>query len=322
MRKRLASLLLASLALSGCASGDATELSVEYDTSGFKIHEVDPRYYDAESRVIDLEDPDTKVDENGAVISADPQTGEPQFHPVGAAQYGLMVFASYQRERNPEYLHRAVGNAQALIDNGEEVDGALWYSYPFSFALGGEAANTIQPPWYSGMAQGQALSLFVRLYEHDGQEKWREAAEKTFESFFVEKRADSPWFTLVDDGNLWFEEYAGNTDPLLVINGHNFALFGLYDYFVLTGDQRAEKFFDAGATTILNVFDEFRVPGGVSSYCVQDQRCLDENGWPSKKYHMIHIQQLEMLADITKEAKFDEHAEQLREDFNDPSIPL
>jgi hypothetical protein len=322
MLRRLVVFLLAVSALAGCASGSSAKLSDEYASDGFKIREVSPRYYDAEQRSVDLGDPSKTLDGGGAVIAKDPATGAPQFHAVSAAQYGLFALAAYDRDGNAEYLRRATGNAQALIDNAEERDGALWFPYPFDFALGGEEANTIRAPWYSGMAQGQALSLFVRMYEHDGDQKWRDAAENTFNSYFVEKRDDGPWFTLVHDGHLWFEEYAGNTDPLLVINGHNFALFGLYDYFQLTHDERAEKFFDGGATTVLDVFDQFRVPGGVSNYCVQEQRCQDADGWPSAKYHMIHIQQLEMLADITGDKRFDKDAQTLRADFYDATIPL
>lgn len=306
----------------GCTSTGQGEFSTEYVISDFEIHEVESRYYDAEERAVDLDDPDQVVDDNGALVYTDPESGEVEFHPVSTAQYGLFTLAAHDREGDPEHLRRARANAQALLDNAEELDDTLWFPYPSDFALGGDSANTIRSPWYSGMAQGQALSLFVRLYEHDGQEKWREGAEKTFHSFLIEKRADGPWFTLVDDDHLWFEEYAGNTDPLLVVNGHNFALFGLYDYFVHTGDHQAEELFDAGATTTLDIFPDFRVPGEASNYCVQEERCLSGDGWADEKYHMIHIQQLEMLGDITQESQFDEYAELLREDFYDPTIPL
>lgn len=310
------------MVVAGCSREPSAEISADFAASGYEISEVSPRYYDAEGRDVELDDPTTALDANGAVVRIDPETGETGFHPVGAAQHGLFALAEYDREGDEELYRRAEANAQALIDNAEESADAWWWSYNFDFALGGDEANTIVAPWWSGMAQGQALSLFVRMYEHDGDEKWRDAADKTFASFFVEKRDDGPWFTLVHDGDLWFEEYAGNTDPLLVINGHNFALFGLYDYFVLTGDERAERFFDAGATTVLEAFADFREPGDISHYCVQEQRCLDEDGWPSAKYHMIHIQQFEMLADITGDDRFDECARQLRDDFYDPTIKL
>lgn len=321
MLRRVLALLGALLVLTGC-SMSVPEFGAEYRADGLTITEVSPRYYDAEERAVDLQDPERTIDADGAVIAADPVTGAPQFHPVGAAQYGLYALAQYDREGGAELLRRAVANGRALIAHAEVIDGAMWFPYPFAFALGGDAANTIRPPWYSGMAQGQALSLFVRLYEHDGDQRWRDAAEQTLQSYYVEKNDQGPWFTLIDNEHMWFEEYAGNTDPLLVINGHNFALFGLYDWVVLTGDDRAERMFDAGATTVLDVFDTFRVPGGISRYCVQAERCLDEDGWFSAKYHMIHIQQLQMLADITGDERFDRDAELLAQDFFDPSIPL
>ncbi len=61
----------------------------------------------------------------------------------------------------------------------------------------------------------------------------------------------------------------GDVEPLLVFNGHIFALYGLYDYAMLTGDAHAIDFFDGGATTIRNHIDTIRVPGGISYYCAR-----------------------------------------------------
>jgi hypothetical protein len=40
----------------------------------------------------------------------------------------------------------------------------------------------LAPPWYSMMAQGQALSLFCRLSQLPGEERWLAAADATFGS--------------------------------------------------------------------------------------------------------------------------------------------
>ncbi|WP_448073235.1 D-glucuronyl C5-epimerase family protein [Georgenia yuyongxinii] len=301
-------------------------LSTSYRTSGFLLREIEPRPYDAERRDLDLADPEVEIDEDGVVVmwaGVDGKAnGERWVHPVATAQYALHALASYHREGGAEYLRRATANAEALLAHGKLREGALWFPYDRDYVLGGVGNNVIRAPWYSGMAQGQALSLFVRMYEETGSQKWRKAADRTMESFLVERDgATGLGFALVEDGNLWFEEYAGNTEPLLVINGQNFALFGLYDYYVLTEDPRAAALFDAGATTVLEVFEDFREPGEISRYCVDGDVCEGER-WQTDVYHMIHIHQLRLLGLITGEPQFERDAKILREDYFDPWLDL
>ena len=60
-----------------------------------------------------------------------------------------------------------------------------------------------------------------------------------------------PWTLFVDrHGYLWFEEYAGDTKPLLVLNGHMFAIFGVWDYYQLTQSAKAKRLFDGGVTLL------------------------------------------------------------------------
>lgn len=98
-------------------------------------------------------------------------TGVPMFkkagkvydHPVRQAQDGLAALESYRISKDPRYLTQAQLDAQRLLDRKVQRDSGFFFPYPFDFALHGKVANTIRAPWYSGMAQGQALSLFTRL---------------------------------------------------------------------------------------------------------------------------------------------------------------
>lgn len=255
-----------------------------------------------------------QVDAQGVAIYTYRITGEREDHPVVYAQYGLTALIEYERTGAPMWLDRAVANADRLIDMRTESDGAWWYAYPFDWTY---VDRTLTAPWWSGMAQGQALSLFSRLAELQPDEHWREAADATWASFEVPRSDDAPWFRVIDDGYLWFEEYAGDQPPLLVLNGHLFAAFGLYDYFELTGDPQVAATFDAGATTILENLARFRVAGGVSYYCAQPDFCQTER-WQDTKYHDIHIWQLETMERLSGSAEFGDWADRLRSDFQAP----
>ncbi|WP_345714069.1 D-glucuronyl C5-epimerase family protein, partial [Kineococcus glutinatus] len=280
---------------------------------GFRLTAVAQLPYEG-GELLRLDDPARRVDADGVQLYE--RDGTRFLHPVGTAQYALAALAGYHRTGDGEYLRRARANAEALLGTARTHEDAIFFPYPFDFPLGDEVDNTIHAPWYSGMAQGQALSLFVRLWEVDHDQRWRTAADRTFRSFEVERGPGHPWVTLTDDErHVWFEEYAGDTEPLLVLNGHNFALYGLYDYHRVTGSEDAARLFSEGATTVRDELAGFRVPGGVSYYCLQLPGCRRPL-WQNPKYHAIHAEQLAALADITDDPWFAERAAEFRADHS------
>lgn len=221
-----------------------------YKSDGYRPQLVGADALPYTGSLLDLEDPDRPVDTDGVQIYR--RDGERFFHPVGMAQYGLAAVHGYQETGNSEYLRRAEANASKLIEEGVEARGAMYFPYRFDFRLHGDDGDVMTAPWYSAMAQGQALSFFVRLLEVTGDERWREAANDAFTTFTLPREAagdEEPWTVFVDESRyLWLEEYAKDP-PMRVLNGHIFAIYGLYDYHRLTGDHRAAELFDGAVTT-------------------------------------------------------------------------
>lgn len=269
--------------------------------------------YLVEDQLLDLNDPSIELDDDGVAMWRDSR-GVLQNHPVYLVQYALAALGGYSRTGDARYLQRALANAERLVLQSERggEDNALWFPYHFAYRY---YDVTMPVPWWSSMGQGQPLSLFSRLAREDASDtRWRELADATFRSFNGWRALGRPWITTMDPrGQLWFEEYAGDVEPLLVINGHIFALYGLYDYAMLTGDPHAVDFFDGGATTVRNYIETFRVPGGVSYYCVRDGYCQRPE-WQNSSYHPIHIQQLRMLGQMTGDTRFEEAALMLKND--------
>jgi hypothetical protein len=236
-------------------------------------------------------------------------TGPYTDHPVAQAQYGLLNIYSYQIHRNPRFLHRAAAQAQRLIDRHVEVEGAWFYPYPFDFRLY-MTGRSLKAPWFSAMAQGQALSLFVALYEQTQAMGWLTAAEHTFASLLRRPRGpDDTAVSHVHRGNLWLEEYpdwpvdqSGH-----VLNGLLFAAIGVHDYHRVSGSARAQRLLEGVAATVVDRFDDIRSPGQESFYSVWRQK-----RYP--KYHAIHIKQLRYLGQMTGDRRFVRMAEQLEAD--------
>jgi hypothetical protein len=289
-----------------------------FGVSGLRPGPVTPDYYAVTERtLVDLDDP--AVDADGALVSEATHGRGPDYHPVALAQYGLATLSSYELTGDPEYLRRALATATRLLDGATTADdGALWFAYPFEYSMHGDESMTLEAPWYSGMAQGQGLSLFTRLAARTGDPLWADAAEQTFRTFEVEGPsggdASTPWFVHVDEsGCLWFEEYVGSVEPVQVVNGHIYATFGLYDYARLTDDEAAVELFDGAATTVLHSFGAYRARGDVSYYCA-GQYCKDRE-WQPGSYHRGVVRQVETLALMTSDRAFLDRAVTLRADY-------
>jgi hypothetical protein len=238
--------------------------------------------------------------------------GKLYYHPALMAQQGLLLVESWRIGGGAAYLTMAKRYADKLITNGLRARDSLYlpYLFRFTFALAKHDHDLMRPPWYSALAQGQALSLMVRLFELTGEAHYRHAADAIFSSF-LRPRPASPWTVFVDsDRHLWLEEYPKDP-PMQVLNGHIFAIFGLYDYYLLTGSPDALSLIEGAAVTVLHYFPRFRVPGGISLYSIRLRQ-------ESSKYHAVHVMQLRLLAAITGDAVFSRFADLLAQDHGGP----
>jgi hypothetical protein len=238
--------------------------------------------------------------------------GTRHVHPVGQGQYVIAMLRSFDLTGDEAFLDRAILNLDSLLASSTEVDEAIFFPYTFDYPLYGLEELTVHAPWWSGMAQGQILSALVRAYEATGDERYRDAADSTFESFSVQSveawPLTEPAVSLVDeDGVLWLEEYSGDLEPAYVLNGHLFATFGLYDYWELTGSEEAERMIDGAATAVAHYLPQFRNgPGELSWYGLAIKP--DPLGL-NVKYHRIHKRQLRALANMTGERLFSDYAD-------------
>lgn len=239
-------------------------------------------------------------------------------HPVAQAQDGLMSLSDYRLTGEARYLDRAVLNAQRLIDRRVLSDDAWYYPYPFDFRLHGLSSDTMRAPWFSGMAQGQVLSLFSRLYRVTGDQAWRDAADTTFNSFRNAPARNLPSTVNIDPENyLWLEEFPRwpTTTSDRTLNGHLYSAFGLYDYFQLTGNPAARDMWNGALANVRHHLEhDFRSPNYASHYCLS-------HGWVrSPSYHEDHWTQMIWLHASTGDSIWSRYADILRADYPPPAV--
>jgi hypothetical protein len=241
-------------------------------------------------------------------------------HPVRQAQDGLLALESFRISKDSRYLAQARLDAQRILDRKVQRGAGIFFPYPFDFALHSSSANMIRAPWYSGMAQGQALSLFSRLAVVTKQPSWRLAADAVFESLLLPPDPQNPSLPFVSwvdaDRHLWIEEYA--QQPLTrsdrTFNGHIFATFGVWDYYRISQDPRAAEIFAGALENVrYQVSRGWRTPFWISRYCLTHQQ-LDA------KYHQVHVEQLRTLHAITGSSDWSLWSDRFRDDHPDPKL--
>jgi D-glucuronyl C5-epimerase-like protein len=259
------------------------------------------------------------VDGQGVRMFSSPDItgGRKMNHPVAQAQYGLALVNNYRRTHDTWYLDLAQRQARRLVDTHVESRGAWFFPYRFDFPLSSGINLTMRAPWYSAMAQGQATSLFIRLAKATGSAEWRRAADRSFASLRLGYAPGVPWVTHQDAaGRLWLEEYPGPTPATSarVLNGHIFALYGVWDYWNATRSPAAAALFGQATLTVYTyLLRWFRNPGWASSYSLRGDV-------PSEKYHNIHVNQLLHLQALSGQPVFAGMAEILHGDFTMPKV--
>ena len=254
-------------------------------------------------------DPELNADASaGDGIARYELAGERHDHPVLQARTVTAMIAGYRLTADPRYLERARANSRRLLETAVPSRGALYLPYRFQHKIAGA---TIRPVWFSAMAQGLALSALCRMFHLTREPAWLAGAQRLFASFANAPLRGRPWTVHSDAcGHLWLEEYPRpvRSEPMRVLNGHIFCVFGVYDYLWLTGSPRAAVIFDAAVTTIADHGREYRVPGSCLLYSLTKPVA-------KPRYHSTHVWQIARLGSWTGDERFLELSRDLASDF-------
>lgn len=222
-----------------------------------------------------------------------------QYNPIAIAQYGLGNFNRFKETDDAGRCSRALAAAEWLVANLEPNRQGLWvWHHHFDWHY----RTPLKAPWYSGLAQGQGISLLVRVFQETGEERYLDAAQKAFEAFGREV-ADGGVSYRDEMGRVWFEEYIVDP-PSHILNGFLWAAWGVYDYALLTKDEGASSLFAEGANTVAANLERYDT-GYWSLYELSPTRLPM---LASPFYHQLHIVQLRVTARLTGEPKFPEFA--------------
>jgi hypothetical protein len=235
--------------------------------------------------------------------------GEVYYHPVFISHRCQRYISAYHHTGDSCFFRRAEKYARKLISLCIPVGDALYAPYPFPFSVHGDTSIAFSPPWFSGMAQGEFLSVLIRLYEISGDEVYLELAQRFFRSFLRLGSSARPWVVRLDSASYyWIEEYPHHVRPGQTLNGFIGAVYGLYDYYRVTKDPRAKLILDLALTTLKDYLPSFRRENQLSYYC------LGHRAEANYGYHVLHVRMMRELARITGDPFWEDMAELLHVD--------
>lgn len=222
---------------------------------------------------------------------------------TGKAQWtgetGRHGVPAVKTDTNPRYEFAIVifqwglGNWDTWLLGGKEqgrerlLDAARWAAETIDARGGWECWRDLQRPtisYYSAMAQGEGLSVLARAASIDPAGPWLATARRACD-FLLDSGNEG--LTRVFDGITALEEYPGEAFPS-VLNGWIFALVGVVDLGIATGDAaiaaKAADLADSLARS-LPLYDT----GYWSTYDIG-------RNIASPFYHDLHVAQLRALA--------------------------
>lgn len=219
-----------------------------------------------------------------------------QYNPLAIAQYGLGHYNLYLKTGGREHFEIAKTQADWLVKNLEDNNfGIPVWKHHFRWHY----KNYLESGWYSAHSQGSGISLLARIYKETNDKKYLETAEKAFLS--LDLTIDKGGVKFIDEkGNVWLEEYL-TQPPAHILNGFLWALWGAWDYYLLTNNERALKLWNDCLKTLkknLSLYD-------AKFWSLYDMSCQTMKMLASPFYHQLHIVQLKVMYILTKESIFD-----------------
>jgi hypothetical protein len=219
------------------------------------------------------------------------------YHPIVVIQYALAHWDLAQdgvSEAEAVFLRCA----RWLEENAAEDSRKRFLTWFYTFP---RRTPHAVPPWISGMAQGQALSVLSRAFQVTGSRQTAAVASRAAKGFQYTVE-DGGLITRDAGGNSFIEEFA--VQPAIhVLNGCLYGFAGLFEHNSLFPDPAIAAVLDScvhGINRLLPAFDT----GCWSKYSLGIRWNL-----ASRYYHRVHIGQLRYLGHLLGQQAFVARAE-------------
>jgi heparosan-N-sulfate-glucuronate 5-epimerase len=219
--------------------------------------------------------------------------GRTYYHAIYISQFALGAFDNFLRTGDETSL-AAFRRCAGWLKNSLVKRGRFFYwEYPFDIRMRPAAR-----PVVDAMTQGEGVSVLVRAYGENHQAEYLQAAANAVEAIFYD--LDDGGVSRIR-GDFMLPQELPDVRSSDILNGAIWAYFGVHDYYLVSGDERAGRFDKAIATTLGNVISRYDC-GYWSLYMLEPRTLADYH------YHTTHVGQLRAMYGITGDRCFEEYA--------------
>jgi len=227
--------------------------------------------------------------------------GDPAKSPTALAHRALTLYNTYSSYKSNKMRKLFLKNIERLSERFyPKGDYGVWL---FNYLFPRAKQYNCRQPWISALTQGLGISALIRAYNLKSEREYLETARLALNAFKVPMSSGGVLSVDRDDGDWWFEEYAGvSCRPSGVLNGFIIALLGILDFYLFERNRSAKQLFEKGISTLDHHLQDFdaKYPFKLSYYDRQKHLVTIH-------YHLLHIKLLEILYRITREEKFEEY---------------
>ncbi len=164
-----------------------------------------------------------KFDINGIPIGridANPK----HYNPLFSCYYGLVSYNAYLHTNEQENIDKFLLQVDFLNQYGIENPSGFWLPYYEDLPK-----FQLKAPWFAGITQALAISVFIRAFIKTNQKIYRQRAMQLFQTFFLSVE-NGGFLKHTPEGFSWIEEYPSK-NPTYVLNGFVFNLIALVEYY-------------------------------------------------------------------------------------------
>jgi heparosan-N-sulfate-glucuronate 5-epimerase len=215
--------------------------------------------------------------------------------------YAIGAYQDFLKSSNPKSLEALKKVSNWLVENLESNRDCenVWVNrYPM-------ATFNLHDDWVSCLCQAKGISTLVRAYYAFGDQKYLDASFSAAKAYLVDK--EDGGVKVEKNGLLFWEEYPTEGGDSVVLNGHIFAIWSIYDLLsiktkcdIYAHEQDKLKALFERAINDLKVGLSMWDTGYWTKYDIFDSHY----NIASHFYHDLHIKQLKILYLITGDEFF------------------
>ena len=226
------------------------------------------------------------INENGVYQIGGSSKETSNLNVCGVSEFAIINYEKFLLTKNEDNITAFKANLDWIKENAVSNYGMVYWYYDYDY-------GNHKAPWASAISQGMAISVLVRGYIYFKDEAYLKLAELASETLLKPLHANGFRYCY-DHFECWLEESNSNSH---ILNGHIFALLGIYDLYRCTRNERLLNLFEKGCQDIKNNISFFEL--GFSSKYDAIQTYSADNS-----YHKIHVVLFDVLSKITKDDFF------------------